>query len=211
MGFKPKARQQQDFDRVTFPAGPNTFTLASLRLRHFDSTFKPEGQIKIIGAWKDEEGDEFPDFLTCPKEFAYNEKSAFWNRIAALAGFSRNLTEEDLEDFEISIEGIDEDSDTPWEDLRTLLYRADGKPQLNEHNKPVALSLTSVKYKGQELIGQQAVLNLKKRFDDKGQEQEGNSIAADGAMPLSALGGGKKKSGSGQNVPPLQVQHAAMP
>lgn len=212
MGFKPKARQQQDFDRVTFPAGPSTFTLESLKARHFDSKFKDEGQIKIMAVWKDEEGDEFLDFLGCPKEFAYNEKSAFWNRIAALAGLGRKLTEDDLELFELSVEGVDEDSETPWEDFTALIYKADGKPYLNEHGKPNMVKVPSITYKGEELIGKQAVLNLKKKFDDKGNEMEGNSIAADGAMPLAAMTGGKKKSGN--QAPPPQAQptaSAAMP
>ncbi|GGR00102.1 hypothetical protein [Deinococcus ruber] len=208
MGFKPKARQTSNFETTTFPAGPTTFTLEKMLIRHFDSNFKPEGALKIMAFWKDGEGDEFTDFLTCPHEFAFNEKSAFWNRVAALAGLARALSEEDVDDFEISIAGIDEDSENAWEELMALVYDKNKKPYIGEGGKSISIELTAINYRGRNLIGSQCILNMKPKFDDKGGQLEGNKVAADGAMPLSAIGGGKKKSGAA-TPPPAATAPAA--
>ncbi|AFZ66094.1 hypothetical protein [Deinococcus peraridilitoris] len=210
MGIKPKKNQGGDFERVTFPIGPVVMTLEKIVARHFEGGFEAKEPVKLMLIWKDADGDEFTDFVSFPKGFGFNEKSAFWNRMAALIG-KPQLTEDDLEGFDIELPHVDEDSDDPVAEFLSFLRDPETlKPKLNpENQKPWSIAIDGITFEGEKVVGKQCVLQMKPKTDKDGKVQEGNKVAADGAIPLNAMGTGKKKSGGQTQAPPPQAASSA--
>lgn len=219
MGFTPRKNQGGNFERVTFPLGENVMTLESIKAFYSEpSEWKPQGQLTFMLIWKDEEGDEFTEFPSAPKEFGYNEKATFWNRIAALAGktgFDDTDFDEDgnLTSVSLELEGMDayQDGDPVEFFINTTLKDRNGQFHKDERGKN-AKSDVVVLYRGVSVIGKQCRLVMNERKDKDGKVVEGNKVAQNGALPL-ATGSGKKKSGVAP-VPPAAAApavSAAMP
>ena len=211
MGFIP--RKNQGGNRVTFPLGENVMTLEAIKAFYSEpSEWKPQGQLTFMFVWKDAEGDEFTEFPSAPKGFGYNEKSTFWNRIAALAGktgFDDTDFDEDgnLTTISLELEGMDkyQEGDPAEFFIDTTLKDKHGIFHKDERGKN-AKSDVNVLYQGASLIGRQCRLVMGERKDKNGNVQEGNKVAQNGALPLNT-GGGKKKS-STQAPPPVPAAAA---
>lgn len=209
MGFSPR-RTSSNFERVTFPLGENTMTLKKIKAFWSEpSEWKPDGSLTFFMIWEDGEGDEFTEFPSAPKDFGYNEKSTFWNRIAALAG-KTGFEDEDLTKIDLEIPGMDDYEEKDGDPIQFFvdneLKDANGNYLKDDNGKNVKVDI-GVSYDGASLIGKQCRLVMGEKRNKKGELQDGNKVAQNGALPL-ATGGGKKKSG---NAAPPPAPAAAMP
>lgn len=215
MGFTPRRTTSSNFERVTFPLGETVMTLDGIKAFWSEpSEWKPEGNLTFMLIWKDADGDEFTEFPSAPKGFGYNEKSTFWNRIAALAG-KTGFEDEDLEQIDLELPGMDsfEGEGDPVEFfVQETLQDTQGNFIKDQNGKNIKVSL-GVSYAGTSLIGKQCRLVMGEKRNKKGELQEGNKVAQNGALPLATGASGKKKSG--QTAPPpaaqAQTSAAAMP
>jgi hypothetical protein len=216
MGFQPRRTNTGSFDRVTFPLSETVMTLESIKaFWSGPSEWKPDGNLTFLMVWKDAEGDEHTEFPSAPKAFGYNEKSTFWNRIAALAGKTA-LEDEDLTHFDLEIPGLegfdpDNDGDPVAYFVAHSLQDHNGRYLVDQNVRNVKVPI-GVSYKGASLIGKQCRLVMGEKRNKKGELQEGNKVAQNGALPLATGGGGKKKSGTTAPPPVAQAEaSAAMP
>ncbi|MFC6592380.1 hypothetical protein ACFP81_10510 [Deinococcus lacus] len=199
MAFTPRRNTASNFERVTFPLGENVMTLDSIRAFYSEpSEWKPDGQLTFMLVWKDADGDEFTEFPSAPKDFGYNEKSTFWNRIAALAG-KTGFDESDFDEegnlitVGLELEGMDdfEDGDPVQFFIDKTLKDEHGQFRTDERGKNIKV-IVGVLYRGESLIGRQCRLVMGEKKDKNGNVQDGNKVAQNGALPL-ATGAGKKK------------------
>lgn len=213
MGFTPR-RTTSTFERVTFPLGETVMTLESLKAFWSEpSTWRPEGGLTFLLTWKDADGDEFTEFPSAPKGFGYNEKSTFWNRIAALAGktgFGDDDFDEhgDLATVSLEIPGMEayQDGDPVEFFCKATLQDKRGQWIKDERGKNLKVEF-DVLYRGESMLGRQCRLVMGEKKDKDGNVQEGNKVAQNGALPLAA-GTGKKKSGAA-TPPPTAAAPAA--
>lgn len=212
MGFQPR-RTTGSFERVTFPLGENVMTLDSIKAFYSEpSEWKPEGQLTFLLVWKDGEGDEHTEFPSAPKGFGYNERSTFWNRIAALAGktgFGDDDFDEDgnLTTIDLELPGMDayQDGDPVEFFVKTTLKDRSGQFKKDQNGKNLKVDI-DVLYRGESVVKKQCRLVMGEKKDKNGNVQEGNKVAQNGALPL-ATGGGKKKAGA--TPPPAAPAPAA--
>lgn len=212
MGFTPRRTTSSNFERVTFPLGETVMTLDTFKAFWSEpSEWEPEGCLTFMLVWKDADGDEHTEFPKAPKGFGYNEKSTFWNRIAALAG-KTGFEDEDLEQIDLELPGMDnfEGEGDPVEFfVKEALQDGRGEFQKDQNGKNIKVSL-GVSYAGTSLIGKQCRLVMGEKRNKKGELQEGNKVAQNGALPLATGASGKKKSG--QAAPSAaSASAAAMP
>lgn len=214
MGFTPRKSSAGNFERVTFPLGENVMTLEAIKAFYSEpSEWKPQGQLTFMLVWKDADGDEFTEFPSAPKEFGYNEKATFWNRVAALAG-KTGFDESDFDDdgnlatVSLELEGMDAytEGDPVEFFINTTLKDRNGQFHRDERGKN-AKSDMDVLYQGVSVIGRQCRLVMNEKKDKDGKVVEGNKVAQNGALPLTT-GAGKKKSGM-QAPPPVAAAPAA--
>lgn len=216
MGFKPR-KTAGNFDRVTFPLGETVMTLDSIKAFWSEpSEWKPEGGLTFLLVWKDAEGDEHTEFPSAPKGFGYNEKSTFWNRIAALAGktgFSDDDFDEDgeLSTIDLELPGMDayQDGDPVEFFVKTTLKNRSGQILKDQNGKNLKVDF-DVLYRGESVVKKQCRLVMGARKDKDGNVQDGNKVAQNGALPL-ATGGGKKKAGATPPPPAPAPAASAMP
>lgn len=213
MGFTPRRSTSSNFERVTFPLGENVMTLDTLKVFWSEpSDWKPEGQLTFLLVWKDADGDEHFEYPSAPKGFGHNEKSTFWNRIAALAG-KTGFDEDDFDaegnfaSITLELPGMDayQNGDPVEFFVRTTLKDRNGQFLKDQNGKNVKVDF-DVLYRGESLVKKQCRLVMGPRKDKDGNVVDGNKVAQNGALPL-ATGGGKKKSGT--QAPPPQAQPAA--
>lgn len=213
MGFTPRRTTSSNFERVTFPLGETIMTLDAIKAFWSEpSEWKPEGNLTFMLIWKDADGDEFTEFPSAPKGFGYNEKSTFWNRIAALAG-KTGFEDEDLEQIDLELPGMDsfEGEGDPVEFfVQETLQDTQGNFIKDQNGKNIKVSL-GVSCAGASLIGKQCRLVMGEKRNKKGELQEGNKVAQNGALPLTNGTSGKKKSGQTAPPPAAQANAAAMP
>lgn len=215
MGFQPRRTNSSNFERVTFPLGETVMTLEGIKAFWSEpSEWKPDGSLTFLMIWKDGDGDEFIEFPSAPKGFGYNEKSTFWNRITALSG-KTGFEDEDLALVDLAIPGLDDyDPDTTPDPVAYFVTQSlqDGNGNFlkdqNIRNVKVPIGVT---YKGESLVGKQCRLVMGEKRNKKGELQEGNKVAQNGALPLVGAGAGKKKSGTTPPPPQAQAPAAAMP
>lgn len=205
MGFKP--RKNQGFETTTFPLGEQVMTLKSLRAFWSNpSDWAPKGEPTFILVWADSEGDEFVEYPKIPAGFGFNEKSTFWNRMAALAG-KTGFTDEDVaEHVNIEAPGTDDlgDDDDPLEAFVAEALKDGDELITDDNGKNVKVDI-DVQYQGQSLIGRKCRLVMGEKKNKKGEVQPGNKVSQNGALPLSSSAG-KTKGGK-----PAPQPAAAMP
>ncbi|AWN24030.1 hypothetical protein DKM44_12955 [Deinococcus irradiatisoli] len=216
MGFKPR-KTASTFERVTFPLGETVMTLDSIKAFWSEpSEWKPEGGLTFLLSWKDDEGDEHTEFPAAPKGFGYNEKSTFWNRIAALAG-KTGFGDEDFDDdgelstVDLELPGMEtyKDGDPVAHFVKITLKDRQGQFLKDQNGKNIKVDF-DVLYRGESIVKKQCRLVMGPRKDKDGNVQDGNKVAQNGALPLST-GGGKKKGNTAPPPSAAQAPSAAMP
>lgn len=217
MGFTPRRTTSSNFEVTTFPLGETVMTLTKMMAFWSQpSDWKPEGGLTFMLVWQDADGDEHTEFPSAPKSFGYNEKSTFWNRIAALAGktaFDGDDFNEDGDLTSVSLElpGMENyrDGDPVAFFVKETLQDRQGNYYKDQNGKNIKVEI-GVTHSDVSLVGKQCRLVMGEKRNQKGEVVEGNKVAQNGALPLATGASGKKKSG--QAAPPAApASAAAMP
>lgn len=166
--MKGTANPSTEFDRVVFPEGVYPMTLKrAFVMWGKPSQYAPDGAPKIgmVWAYKDEDGGEaeLMDFLTFPKNLAYNEKSNFWKRLSEIAAVTIN--KENVADVDMDFGSFIDTYDELVEHIRSN----------DDTGKPHKAEVKSITVGSQKLLGKECQLVVK--IWQNG-DKEGNNISS---------------------------------
>ena len=199
MGLKGQSKTSSTFERTVFDPGMYTMRLTkALVMMGKPTKFQPEGAPKILMVWEMEhEGEKFElaDYLGFPKNFAYNEKSNFWKRIAEIAGVTIN--NENAGDVDLDLGEFIQSYDELLEHIQSV----------GDQGRPEKAEVKSITVNGQELLGKQCQLVVKVWTGESG--NQGNEIAS--VMQLGGGGGPKRPSAAKAAAPAPQQAKPATP
>ncbi|MFC4426280.1 hypothetical protein [Deinococcus navajonensis] len=166
--MKANAESGPTFERTVFPEGVYPMTLKkAFVMWGKPNQYAPEGAPKIAMIWeyKDEDGNPFElmDFLTFPKNFAYNDKSNFWKRVSEIAGMPIN--KENVGDVDLDLGEFIQSYDELIEHIRST----------DSQGKAEKADVKGLTIGDQQLLGKKCQLVVKV-WNNNG--QEGNNIAS---------------------------------
>ena len=188
--MKGQAQSSSNFERTIFDEGTYQMKLVkSLVMMGKPSQYAPEGAPKIMFIWEYEvEGEKFEltDYLTFPKNFAYNDKSNFWKRVSEIAGVKIGSDNADTVDIDLGefVQSYDE-----------LVDYINTK---NDRGGLEKLEVQRLTVGNQSLMGKQCQLVVKQWRKQDG-EVGGNQIAA-----VLQVGGGAGPRKPGAKAPATQ-------
>jgi hypothetical protein len=174
-------QKSEGFDRFIFDEGFYDMKLVKVMgLMGKPNQFHPEGQPKLMMVWRwvDENGTEYQnesdqpyelvELMGMPKNFAYNEKTAYWKRLSEIAGFAINnetigATAHDFGDFILS-----------FADILEVIENADA----DKPDKKGNVTAVSVMVNGVEQLGKICKLVVKKTPSDKDPKVFYNNIGS---------------------------------
>lgn len=168
--MKATAQQSSNFERTIFPEGMYPMTLKkSFVMWGKPSQYAPEGAPKIAMIWEytDEEGATFElmDFHTFPKDFAYNDKSNFWKRLAEIAGVT--ITKDNVQSLDVDINF--------GEFIQSYDELIEHIKSSNDQGRPEKAEVLALTVSGKDMIGKQCQLVVKVWQNG---DKEGNTIAS---------------------------------
>lgn len=186
--MKAKAQQTSNFERTIFEEGTYEMTLDKAFVMWGKPTqHHPEGQAKIGMIWKfeaDGETYELGDFQSFPKNFAYNDKSKFWKRLAEIAGVK--ITSDNAEIVDIDLGEFIQSYEELIEHIQTK----------NDQGRNERADVVGLTVGDQQMLGRRCQLVVKKWQNG---DNEGNEIAA-----VLQIGGG-----AGPRVPQKKAAQPA--
>lgn len=202
--MKGQAQSSSNFERTIFDEGTYQMKLVKiLVMMGKPSQYAPEGAPKIMFVWEYEvEGEkyELTDFLTFPKNFAYNDKSNFWKRLGEIAGVKINSENADTVDIDLG------------EFVQTYPEMVEYINTKNDKGGLEKLEVKGLTVGDQQMLGKVCQLVVKQWRRDNG-EVGGNEIAA--VMQIGG-GAGPRKPGKAaapatQQVPQAQSRSQRRP
>ena len=163
-----------NFERTIFDPGTYNMTLTkALCMWGKPTQFQPDGAPKIMFVWEyevDGQTFELPDYLGFPKNFAYNDKSNFWKRVAEIAGITINSENAELVDLDLG------------DFIQSYAELVEHLQSTNAQGNTEKAEVKSLTVGEQQLIGKQCQLVVKIWEKDG---KSGNEIAA-----VLQIGGG---------------------
>ena len=187
-----------NFERTIFDPGTYTMTLTkALCMWGKPSQFQPDGAPKIMFIWTyEDDGQEFElaDYLGFPKNFAYNDKSNFWKRVAEIAGITINSENAELVDLNLG------------EFIQSYAELVDHLQSVNSQGNSEKAEVKGLAVGDQQLIGKQCQLVVKIWEKDG---KNGNEIAA--VLQVGGGTGPRKPTKAGAPKPTQPELVAAAP
>ena len=199
--MKGLAQPQTNFERTLFDPGSYTMTLTKgLVMWGKPTKFQPEGAPKIMFVWEyeaDGQTYEMVDYLGFPKNFAYNEKSNFWKRVAEIAGIKINSENAETVDLDLG------------EFIQTYDELVDHLQSKDERGNGEKAEVKGLSVGDQQLMGKKCELVVKVWTGDNG--NQGNEIAA--VMQIGGGAGPRKpqKTSAAPAAPQQQSRPPARP